>query len=87
MSANKTWRELASTSKWLEDKKSKPRMGESTEARRNSWENRWDPNWRGTERVPQERMERPSAPTNLGPKGGAEEWQGRTLRAAPVSTR
>ncbi len=54
-------------------RKSKPRIGRSTPARRNSQEKEEPPNLRGTRRVPQDGMTRPLAAARRGPEGGAEE--------------
>ena len=76
----------STTREWA-DKKSRPRMGRSTPANRNSQEKSKLPNFKGMRRVPQLGIAEPLAAANLGPVGAERELWGRTDRLAPVSTR
>jgi hypothetical protein len=81
-----TWRPTGSTSSLWADKKSKPRMGLRTAARKNVTKNVRSPNERRRRMVLHVGIDLPSAPESCGPAGCALERCGRTLHTAPVST-
>ena len=81
-----TWRPTGSTSSPWADKKSRPRMGLRTAARKNVTKNVRSPNERRRRMVPHVGIDLPSAPESCGPAGCALERCGRTLHTAPVST-
>jgi hypothetical protein len=81
-----TWRPTGSTSSPWADKKSKPRMGLRTAARKKVTKNVRSPNERRRRMVPHVGIELPSAPDSCGPAGCAVERCGSTLHTAPVST-
>ena len=75
------------TRRSISGRKSAPRIGWSTSARRNwNWK-RLEPNWRGINLEPQALVCHPSAIRRRGPVGAAEELWGNTDLEAPVSTK
>ena len=86
-SLRRTRRVDVSTSNPNSLRKSAPRIGRSTAARRKENSNRRPPNCRGSTRDPQAGHGRPSAISRRGPEGGAADLCGKTEREAPVSTR
>jgi hypothetical protein len=72
-----TWRPTGSTSSPWADKKSRPRMGLRTAARKNVTKNVRSPNERRRRMVPHVGIDLPSAPESCGPVGGVFERCGR----------
>jgi hypothetical protein len=68
-------------------RKSIPKIGFDTAAKMKVHRKVRKPKERLFETVPQEAMARPSAPVSGIPEEGAEERCGKTLTAAPVSTK
>ena len=68
-----TWRPTGSTSSPWADKKSRPRMGLRTAARKNVTKNVRSPNERRRRMVPHVGIDLPSAPESCGPVGGVFE--------------
>jgi hypothetical protein len=81
-----TWQPTGSTSSSWANKKSKPRMGLYTAARKKVTKNVRSPNERQQRMVPHVGIDLPSAPESCGLAGCAFERCGRTLHTAPVST-
>ena len=72
-----TWRPTGSTSSPWADKKSRPRMGLYTAARKKVTKNVRSPNERRRRTVPHVGIDLPSAPESCGPVGGVFERCGR----------
>jgi hypothetical protein len=87
VTASRTEPENGSTRRRWAARKSIPRMGFDTAARINVQRNVRKPKLNFFVTVPQEAIERPSAPVSGIPEEGAVDRCGRTLTAAPVSTR
>ncbi len=85
--ASKTWPKCGSTRRRLADRKSTPRIGLETAARMKVQRKVRTPKFNVFLTEPQDEIDFPSAPERGGPVEGCCEVCGKTLTAAPVSTR
>jgi hypothetical protein len=85
--ASKTRREKGSTRRRCAARKSTPKIGFVTAAKMNVQRKVRKPKLRVRVTVPQEAMAFPLAPVSGNPEEGDDEEWGRTLTAAPVSTK